>query len=1089
MYVKIKHFLLYRITPLSLASYLDYPRIHFYGPYRADPATSNNINCSFNPDIDVYKDDVGNIKNWNYIGTNEFSVQNTFVTGVTTSNGDTTDTVIGASILDSAHRPFAKMVDIDVDWQGIGAAVYGMMFRIVWSDGVEAMKGKWATSVISQSMWPSRKCYEGPQDTFPISAQATTTITNIEWGELRNSSVLKELKQLSPSKLQVSFTLSAYTRSEIEFAKTSFDHGLITGTIGIGSDNEPLNYGGERWLSQNGITSPPDTSSIPSTDSCYKYENFPKNFQPWMFDAPFKVNETLKVLSIDLSNSLPINLDRNLRYINPLYAGIMNIEGNCIELLGHDEIPYCGDDHSGPYCSNDWFKMTGGIADIKLTNDQIDSLKSSASLVMVLMQDTSPETKEVYPNCGVPSDKHKLKLMLAEAEYYMRPMEKYSHFLQPSVSKSVSFSFLVSQFGKPAPGVDVKLERSQEALPKDGVIPDKWTTKTDSDGIAKFTFTVVKEMHPDRQYINEKGDVVPPCLEYNSSVMTLPIDGQVYGFKFCPSEGEKEGECSSFSFNPITIRAFSDLTYPEHPTWEDDIQPIFTQYHHLYPVMQNILNLSDYKSVIEPENLGLLKLSMSLSIEDPNYMPVTRDLPEPQRQMILRWLDKPLKRKSRNNIDVQDEEADSTVEILPEIKCDTPDHVVAVSLFEVYAKPPICLSKAIPYDTQKYCKKFVNDYYFATLKIPKKPFRGNNCPENKRPLYKYRKNSKDPEIQKLCNVDNLWKQLQLGLQLELATVPLYATSLYSIADGCNTKVSNTIRGILIQEMLHMVLVSNTMIAMKKGYPLIDDPRVAPKYPSIGLPGCVHPSLHVYLRKASLKHIYEVLQVLEKPKLSCVTKMPEISHNTIGEFYNEIEQCIERLDEDKEQVFHANTPQISWPWKPSEKVGTAVQVSDTETALAAIKEIVEQGEGASPINPDVSPESDQLGHYYRLMEIVCQNKLVKVNDSYYAYTGEDIPFDSNGVWLMRDDPSKKGTTGNCYTEARAFHTTYRRLLRELQVTFNGEPDRINSAVGVMESLLVHAKRVMRVPLDPESHQTCGPVWDYEWPYTENSCNQQ
>ena len=165
-----------------MASYLDYPRIHFYGLYRADPATSNNINCSFNPDIDVYKDDVGNIKNWNYIGTNEFSIQNTFVTGVTTSNGDNTDTVIGASILDSAHHPFAKMVDIDVDWQGIGTVVYGMTFRIVWSDGVEAMKGKWATSIISQSMWPSRKCYKGPQDTFPISAQSTTTITTLSGG-------------------------------------------------------------------------------------------------------------------------------------------------------------------------------------------------------------------------------------------------------------------------------------------------------------------------------------------------------------------------------------------------------------------------------------------------------------------------------------------------------------------------------------------------------------------------------------------------------------------------------------------------------------------------------------------------------------------------------------------------------------------------------------------------------------------------------------------------------------------------------------------------------------------------------------------
>ena len=1069
-----------------MASYLDYPRIHFYGPYRADPATSNNINCSFNPDIDVYKDDVGNIKNWNYIGTNEFSIQNTFVTGVTTSNGDTTDTVIGASILDSAHHPFAKMVDIDVDWQGIGTAVYGMTFRIVWSDGVEAMKGKWTTSIISQSMWPSRKCYKGPQDTFPISAQATTTITNIEWGELRTSSVLKDLKQLSPSKLQVSFTLSAYTRSEIEFAKTSFDHGLITGTIGIGSDNEPLNYGGERLLSHNGITIPPDTSSLPSTDECYKYENFPKNFKPWMFDAPFKVNENHKVLSIDLSNSLPINLDRNLRYINPLYAGIMNIEGNCIELLGPDEIPYCGDDHSGPYCNNDWFKPRGGIADIKLTSDQIESLKSSASLVMVLMQDKSPETKEVYSNCGVPSDKHKLKLMLAEAEYYMRPMEKYSHFLQPSVSKSVSFSFLVSQFGKPAPGVDVKLEKFREVLPNDGVIPNKWSTKTDSDGIAKFTFTVVKEMHPDRKYINKKGDVVPPCLKYNSSVMTLPIDGQVYGFEFCPSKGEKEGECSSFSLNPITIRAFSNRTYPEYPIWEDDIKPIFTQYHHLYPVMHGILNLSNYSSVTSLDNLQLMNLSMSLDINDPNYMPATRDLPEAKRQMILRWLRNEIKQSESKFPNVQVLVSNS-LEVLPDIKCSGPKRAGAVSnLYETGAKPLVCLSKAVPYDTQEYCKKFVDKYYFNTLKYPKEPT--NLCNETIRPLFQYKKGSKEKEIQERCNFPNLQNQLQIGLQLELATIPLYATSLYSIADGCNMEVSKTIRSILMQEMLHMTLVGNVMNAMKdpnkknkRKHPLIDSPDVAPAYPTIGLPGCVQPSLRVYLSKASLRHIYEVLQVVEEPHLSCVIPDVDLEANhTIGEFYNEITDCITELGD---SIFEDNDDlQVSWPWTLSAEIGSISKVNNTKSALNAIKEIVDQGEGASPIDPSQHSNSTQYGHYYKLMEIVCQKRLLKHNDTHYSYTGEDIPFDTKGVWPVRANPSKYGANGNCYTEARAFHTTYRRLLRELQATFNGEPERINSAVGVMESLLVHAKRVVRVPLysNPALEETCGPVWDYEWP---------
>ena len=64
-------------------------------------------------------------------------------------------------------------------------------------------------------------------------------------------------------------------------------------------------------------------------------------------------------------------------------------------------------------------------------------------------------------------------------------------------------------------------------------------------------------------------------------------------------------------------------------------------------------------------------------------------------------------------------------------------------------------------------------------------------------------------------------------------------------------------------MLHVALVGNIINAMNKGHPLIDSSDVAPKYPSTGLPGCVHPSLNVYLGKTSKEHIYKVPLVLEK----------------------------------------------------------------------------------------------------------------------------------------------------------------------------------------------------------------------------------
>src|SRR5258708_24293184 len=50
-----------------------------------------------------------------------------------------------------------------------------------------------------------------------------------------------------------------------------------------------------------------------------------------------------------------------------------------------------------------------------------------------------------------------------------------------------------------------------------------------------------------------------------------------------------------------------------------------------------VVNLGDYASVCS--QLKVLKLAFSLPVNDPNYMPVSRDLGGDDRQTILRWLD------------------------------------------------------------------------------------------------------------------------------------------------------------------------------------------------------------------------------------------------------------------------------------------------------------------------------------------------------------------------------------------------------------------------------------------------------------------
>jgi hypothetical protein len=133
------------------------------------------------------------------------------------------------------------------------------------------------------------------------------------------------------------------------------------------------------------------------------------------------------------------------------------------------------------------------------------------------------------------------------------------------------------------------------------------------------------------------------------------IDGQVYGVRCLPQavaaqignpptvETEQRPPRTTFGYNPwdfISILLWSGYSAPAQPTWEADMQPIFQQYANLYPLMQQMFDLSDYESVAA--NAGLLSFAFSLPPDDPNYMPVTRDLSTARRQAILAWLQNPV---------------------------------------------------------------------------------------------------------------------------------------------------------------------------------------------------------------------------------------------------------------------------------------------------------------------------------------------------------------------------------------------------------------------------------------------------------------
>lgn len=115
------------------------------------------------------------------------------------------------------------------------------------------------------------------------------------------------------------------------------------------------------------------------------------------------------------------------------------------------------------------------------------------------------------------------------------------------------------------------------------------------------------------------------------------IDGQVYAvhYQLSALRGAGAGAFTN-RWDFISLLVWTKYELDHAPAWFDDMQPIFTQYANLYPVMDTIIDLSDYEDVAR--HADLLAFAFGLPDADPNQMPVTRDLSPGKRKAILQWL-------------------------------------------------------------------------------------------------------------------------------------------------------------------------------------------------------------------------------------------------------------------------------------------------------------------------------------------------------------------------------------------------------------------------------------------------------------------
>ena len=1013
---------------ICTGSYLDYPRIHFSGLYTANVNTVNN-------DLNNYKHSLPleNInQGWNPSGGNEWSLQGCVVTSVVYFNGSRSlnaeiEPLIGASVHSNPHSVEGKIVGIDVDaWNK--SALFGVSLGVKQSklsDEYGFIGNLLPFSVIHQNSWYQVPCSsEYISDSHDIyGARSASKLTNVHWETPLDSEVLKQLKQVSlryGGQLSVSFTMYDYTRDS---TAGNFSFGRISGTIGYAHPREPRFFEGERLLSFEFVDQP--HVSLPVDDPCSG-----KKYTPlWAYRAPFKLQSQRNVLTVDFSGSFTRNMVGAIRDIGVLYLAILHANKGtsmCVDTIA--SIDYHDD-----RCRS----INGCIMDYYLTTTQFKLLQDHTLVVIKSLTNLEP-TLTTYPTCSYhPTNfdmfsynSEKMIAVMLEQWYYVRPYNYYT-FMMEKGGVAVADLF-VTFLGRPAYGKEIQLIPSSTSIkPIDGLWYNRHAL-VDEYGYARFMFRANSIKDNPRQ--------------------DFDLDGQVYHFMyfvkgepvFCPSDVIFIADEDSTCLETISIKVFSDVSYDEgQHNWVDHVHPIFAQYARIYPIMSKAVNLGSYDDVTQPHVIKLLNFSMQLDMNHPNYMPVSRDLSSVKRKMILEWLSKPCYNSSHCIIHHNDEVGNDSSTANSSIPRPMLEICQDVSSFHQQ-----------PHDFNSY-------YKFTTASV-----QTDDC------ITELKQSWCSPYIVRHC--------LQKAFELEFYTIPLYLTALYSIKDGFNTQVYTIIRSIVMQEMLHMVQVGNLLISIG-GSPVLNNANNAPTYPTEGLSGGVLPKLKLSLRRASLDHIYTAFMAVEYPHevIDSQLGIDTIQSRTIGQLYKELQACLIRHGD---SIFYPNRTVLQVKWPYSNDYGTVYVVRDLATALEAIKEITEQGEGVRPGDP-LGYQRHDLAHFFKFQEIVCGRELIFHGISNYSYTGRTIPFDENGVWPMRDNPSSVGIIPGtkAYYRTKLFHHAYRSLLAKLDSIFTGNPKSVTEALSIMESLEIQAKLLMALPLN-ESYpngETCGPIFDYYW----------
>lgn len=618
-------------------SYFDLPRLHILGRFFADPSSVNN-------DPNHYLPGTTRPSPWQMPhGKHHFRFENCRLMSAIGLDGKPEErgSIIGLPV-ETTNQPITgKIVDLDVYQQAV-STLFGLEI-LIGNEDKYSIKGKLDPPVMNGNSFnfvqPTRGwnfqygygSYGGDSNAIG-RFQSVIRVPLDQWkfpdstlfGALKDQCQIVSEGGKRVALLSFSFLLDGYWNVE---GTTEFKTGRISGTIGPLRAGDPHETSGSRWL-----------NARPKPDDAAWYV-------PFFYRAPFHLDKTRNRLLVDWSGSISrVSVGGDPVPLGDVEAKVKTREGSVT--LGRLRV----DAHT--------YEMNGGISELSLSLEQSELLAANPLEIWSSREDIGDQKIFWEADNGLVcrTQNRSIRMVPDRPATSSRPTTTSrpinsgfgldSGFVEPTATihitklgepqAGVTPKFKVIPVKGDTPGITVPPHVYPGDTPDaDGALEAK-VTPSDANGFARVTFTATKD----------------------PGSRTPELDGQLY---FCYAYlGDEEPWNEPVQEQQISVLLWSQYDVIEEPSW-DDIKELMIPYAKLYPGMGDKFDLADqtafdfysnnpgapffvgpkgkYHIPGHPEiQAGTIPFYISLPIDDPRYMPVTRDLSPNKIKTMLNYI-------------------------------------------------------------------------------------------------------------------------------------------------------------------------------------------------------------------------------------------------------------------------------------------------------------------------------------------------------------------------------------------------------------------------------------------------------------------